>query len=159
GGRRAPRRSYRSRALRRSCGRLAPRWSNKSRALRRSCGRLPSRRSDRSHGPSGGAAGYAGPHRWSDRSRAPGGATGGATGLGPPGGATGLGHLVDSGHWVTRHQVIWLASGHHVIWQVSGDSSHQVHSGSESINKRQRAPGHRQNTDCLARPRVSTHQL
>ncbi|CAI9551835.1 unnamed protein product, partial [Staurois parvus] len=30
------------------------------------------------------------------------------------------GHRYDSGHWVTRHQVIWLASGHRVIWQGSG---------------------------------------
>ncbi|CAI9597235.1 unnamed protein product, partial [Staurois parvus] len=27
---------------------------------------------------------------------------------------------LDSGHRVTRHQVIWLASGHRVIWQGSG---------------------------------------
>ncbi|CAI9555331.1 unnamed protein product [Staurois parvus] len=30
----------------------------------------------------------------------------------------------DSGHWVTRHQVIWLASGHRVIiWINSGRAS------------------------------------
>ncbi|CAI9608322.1 unnamed protein product, partial [Staurois parvus] len=39
---------------------------------------------------------------------------------------------LDSGHWVTRHQVIWLDSGHRVIWQGSGlrvnrhDSEHRV---------------------------------
>ncbi|CAI9532556.1 unnamed protein product [Staurois parvus] len=36
-------------------------------------------------------------------------------------GSPGIGFVwLDSGHRVTRHQVVWLASGHRAIWQGSG---------------------------------------
>ncbi|CAI9553938.1 unnamed protein product, partial [Staurois parvus] len=53
---------------------------------------------------------------------------------------------------VTRHQVIWLDSGHRVIWQGSG----------LRVNRhvRQWAPGQNQALDCLARQRASDrHQV
>ncbi|CAI9555962.1 unnamed protein product, partial [Staurois parvus] len=70
---------------------------------------------------------------------------------------------MDSGHWVTRHQVIWLASGHRVIWQGSGhrvtrhwivwlDSGHRVTRASGHL-ARQRAPRH------LARQWAPSHQV
>ncbi|CAI9617931.1 unnamed protein product, partial [Staurois parvus] len=70
---------------------------------------------------------------------------------------------LDSGHWVTRHQVIWLASVHRVIWQGSGhrvtrhwivwlDSGASGHQASGHL-ARQRAPRH------LARQWAPSHQV
>ncbi|CAI9565882.1 unnamed protein product, partial [Staurois parvus] len=60
----------------------------------------------------------------------------------------------DSGHWVTRDQVIWLASGHRVIWQGSVGTGHQA------LDRlaRQRASGH-QASGHLARQRAPASHL
>ncbi|CAI9546698.1 unnamed protein product [Staurois parvus] len=87
----------------------------------------------------------------------------GSPGIGSSGSTAGSGHQYDSGHWVTRHQVIWLASGHRVIWQGSGhrvtrhwivwlDSGHRV-TRHQVIWLAQRAPRH------LARQWAPSHQV
>ncbi|CAI9605450.1 unnamed protein product, partial [Staurois parvus] len=120
GRRRTPRRSDRSRALRRSGGRRTPRRSDRSRALRRSGGRRTPRRSDRSSGlrRSGGRRT---PRRSGGAPRTPGTTVGSeSTGM-TAGTGSDIGWLAwTAGNRVTRHQVIWLDSGHRVIWQGSG---------------------------------------
>ncbi|CAI9597068.1 unnamed protein product, partial [Staurois parvus] len=67
----------------------------------------------------------------------------------------------DSGHRVTRHQVIWLDSEHRVIWQGSGlrvNWGMTAGTGAETLNRLagQRASGH-QASGHLARPRAQRH--
>ncbi|CAI9546701.1 unnamed protein product [Staurois parvus] len=65
----------------------------------------------------------------------------GSPGIGSSGSTAGIGSPgYDSGHWVTRHQVIWLASGHtrHLARQWA--PSHQVRQRALSQLARQRAP-------------------
>ncbi|CAI9542824.1 unnamed protein product, partial [Staurois parvus] len=47
----------------------------------------------------------------------------GSSGTGLSGSTAGTGSPGISGHWVTRHQVIWLASGHRVICKAVGTES------------------------------------
>ncbi|CAI9614410.1 unnamed protein product, partial [Staurois parvus] len=133
----------RSRALRRSGGRRTPIWSDRSRALRRSGGRRTPRWSDRHDSGlrvnwydrghwvrhwivlTGVTAGIGSPHQAVGSSQRAPGVIWQGSGLRVnwydrrhwvrP-----LYGLAGQRAWVTRHQVIWLDSGHRIIWQGSG---------------------------------------